>query len=64
MRRVAVILSIVFIVLIFAIARYVLFNNSMVNAGYAAVLLVFALVSVSFCRKTNKKHIKKLTVRT
>ena len=47
----ALILSVIFIILTFIGAGYVLFNDGKVNAGYACVPMVFALVSISFYRK-------------
>lgn len=44
-------LSIAFIILTFIGAGYVLLNDGKVNAGYACVPMVFALISISFYRK-------------
>lgn len=49
-RKLTLILSIVFVILTFAGAGYVLFNGGRVNAGYACVPMVFALISISFYR--------------
>lgn len=45
------IFSIVFIVLTFAGAGYVLCSHGQANAGYAVVPMVFSLVGLSFYRK-------------
>ena len=52
MKRVALLLSIVFIILTFSGAGYVLFNQGRVNAGYAVVPMIFALASISFYRQS------------
>ena len=53
MKKAALILSIIFIILTFAGAGYVLYHVGNVNAGFAAVQMVFALVCTAFYR--NKK---------
>lgn len=50
-KKLAFILSIIFIILTFAGAGYILFSGGKVNAGYACVPMVFALLSLSFYRK-------------
>lgn len=50
-KKVVLILSIVFIILTFIGAGYVLLNGGKANAGYACVPMVFALISTSFYRK-------------
>ena len=50
-KNLALILSIIFIILTFIGAGYVLFNDGKVNAGYACVPMIFALISISFYRK-------------
>ena len=50
-KKFALILSIIFIILTFVGAGYILFNSGNVNAGYACVPMVFALISMSFYRK-------------
>ena len=50
MKKAALALSIVFIILTFVGAGYVLCNGGKVNAGYAVVPMVFALVSIIFYR--------------
>lgn len=51
MKKLTLVLSIIFIVLTFVGAGYILVNHGQVNAGYACVPMVLALVSVSFYRK-------------
>lgn len=48
MKRVAFALSIIFIVLTFVGAGYVLYKHGSVNAGYAVLPLILALMSVLF----------------
>lgn len=50
-KRLSLALSIVFIILTFAGAGYVLLNGGKVNAGYACVPMVFALLSISIYQK-------------
>lgn len=50
MQKLVLVLSIVFIILTFAGAGYVLLNRGNGNAGYAAIPMVCALVSISFYR--------------
>jgi len=50
-KRLSLALSIVFIILTFVGAGYVLFNGGKVNAGYACVHMIFELISISFYRK-------------
>lgn len=50
-RKIALILSVIFIILTFVGAGYILFNDGKANAGYACVPMVFALISISFYRK-------------
>lgn len=50
MKKVALVLSIIFIILTFVGAGYVLYNGGKVNAGYAAVPMLFALVSIGYYR--------------
>ncbi|MBU9738100.1 hypothetical protein [Diplocloster agilis] len=49
--KLALILSIIFLILTFAGAGYILYNGGKVNAGYACVPMVIALVSMAFYRK-------------
>lgn len=51
MKRLSLVLSITFVVLTFVGAGYVLFRQGNANAGYAAVLMVFALASILFCKR-------------
>ena len=51
MKKVALALSIIFIVLTFVGAGYVLCNAGEVNAGYAVIPMVFALASLAYYRK-------------
>ena len=46
MKKVTLALSVLFIILTFAGAGYVLFNGGRVNAGYAVVPMIFALISI------------------
>ena len=50
-KKLALILSVVFIILTFIGTGYVLLNGGKVNAGYACVPMLFALISISFYRK-------------
>lgn len=50
MKKAAFVLSIVFIILTFAGAGYILNNDGRVNAGYAVVPMVFALASITIYR--------------
>ena len=49
MKKAALILSIIFIILTFVGAGYVLYNGGKINAGYAIIPMVFALVCIAFC---------------
>lgn len=51
MKKIALVLSIIFIVLTFLGAGYVLSNGGRVNAGYAVVPMVFALASLALYRQ-------------
>ena len=50
-KKLALILSMIFIILTFVEAGYILFKGGKVNAGYACVPMVLALISLSFYRK-------------
>ena len=50
MKKIALLASILFIILTFLCATYVLCHSGEVNAGYAVVPMVFAVVSISFFR--------------
>lgn len=51
MKKLALVLSIIFTVLTFVGAGYVLYHGGRVNAGYAAVPMVFALASITLYRQ-------------
>ena len=51
MKTLILVLSMIFIVLTFAGAGYVLLNDGKVNAGYAVVPMVFALASAWLYRQ-------------
>ncbi len=51
MKKAALALTIIFIILTFVGAGYVLMNEGKVNAGYAVVPMVFALAGFAFYRK-------------
>ena len=55
MKKVLLVLSIIFIVLTFAGAIYVISSKGEVNAGYAAIPMVFALASLAGYRGCKKK---------
>lgn len=50
-KKIALILSIIFIILTLVGVGYILFNSGKVNAGYACVPMIFALISMSLYRK-------------
>lgn len=50
MKRTALVLSIIFIILTLVGAGYVLLNGGKVNAGYAVIPMVFAVTSIAFYR--------------
>lgn len=52
MKKAILIFNIIFIILTFAGAGYVLCNGGRVNAGYAAVPMVFAVAGISIYRRT------------
>ena len=49
-KKAALALSIIFIILTFIGAGYVLYNRGQVNAGYAIIPSVFALAGIAFYR--------------
>lgn len=51
MKKITFVLGIIFVILTFVGAGYVLLNHGKVNAGYACVPMVFALASVAAYRK-------------
>lgn len=50
-KKLALTLSAVFIILTFIGAGYILLNNGKINARYACIPMVFALIFISFYRK-------------
>ncbi len=50
MKKTALVLSVIFIILTFISAGFVLYNRGQANAGYAIIPLVFALSSIAFYR--------------
>ena len=50
-KRLALVLSTVFIILTFVGAGYVFLNAGKVNAGYACLPMIFTLISISIYRK-------------
>ena len=50
-KKLSLVLSIVFVILTFVGAGYILFNGGKVNAGYACVPMIFALLSISIYQK-------------
>lgn len=55
MKKVLLVLSIIFVVLTFAGAIYVICSKGEVNAGYAAIPMVCALASFAGYRGCKKK---------
>lgn len=55
MKKVALILSIIFTVLTFLGAGYVIYSGGRVNAGYAVVPMTFALASNVLYRSRNSR---------
>jgi hypothetical protein len=53
MKKMAFVFSVLFVILTFVGAGYVIYNDGKVNAGYAIVPMVFALIGIDFYR--NKK---------
>lgn len=53
MKKLALFLTILFVVLTFAGAGYVLYHKGAVNAGYACLPMVFSLVCLSWYRREN-----------
>ncbi|WP_177187307.1 hypothetical protein [Oscillibacter sp. PC13] len=51
MKKIALGLSIIFTILTFAGAGYILFNHGQLNAGYACVPMVLGLASILAYRK-------------
>ncbi len=59
MKKVVLILWIVFIVLTFVGAGYIIFNGGRANAGYACVPMVFSLIFGGIYRSILSKEEKK-----
>ena len=55
MKKVMFILSVIFIVLTFAGAVYVLYNGGKVNAGYAVIPMIFALAGIAVYRRCSSE---------
>ncbi len=55
MRKLLLILSIIFTVLTFAGGGYVIVNHGTVNAGYAVIPMLFALVCLVGLKSLKKK---------
>ena len=51
MKKLLLVLGVLFVVLTFVGAGYVLINKGQVNAGYAVIPMLFALVFLSAHRK-------------
>ena len=51
MKKIMFTLSVLFVVLTFVRAGYVIYNAGSVNAGYAVIPMVLALVCIAFYRK-------------
>lgn len=51
MKKAALVICIIFTILTFAGAGYVIYNGGRVNAGYAVIPMIFALASGTFYRK-------------
>lgn len=58
MKKFTLIISILFIVLTFIGAGYVLFHHGNINAGYAVIPMVFAITSTSLYINIIKKESK------
>lgn len=56
MKKLLLVLSIIFIALTFAGAAFVLTSNETVNAGYAVIPMVFALACLIGFRANKGKH--------
>lgn len=51
MRKVALILGIIFLILTFVGGGYVLVNHGQVNAGYAVIPSIWAMICFGYYRK-------------
>lgn len=58
MKKFSLIMSIIFMLLTFAGAGYVLINHGTVNAGYAVIPMAFCLVWVGVYSGQNRKKDK------
>ena len=54
MKRVSFALSVIFVILTFVGAGYVLYNSGKVNAGFAVVPMCLAISSIAFYRKNSR----------
>ncbi|USF29977.1 hypothetical protein [Clostridium sp. MD294] len=54
MKKLVWLLSVVFVILTFLGAGYVLYYNGAVNAGYAVIPMLFALISITYYKKIKK----------
>lgn len=55
MKKLLLVLSIIFVILTFAGAGYVLLNKGTVNAGYACVPMIFTLMFIEAYRTKRAK---------
>lgn len=55
MKRVALVLGIIFLILTFIGGAYVIFNKGQVNAGYAVIPSLFAMVCFGYYRTKGGK---------
>lgn len=53
MRKIALILGIIFFILTFAGGGYVIINHGQVNAGYAVIPSIWAMICLGYYRKKN-----------
>lgn len=56
MRKVALVLTIIFSGLTIVGSIYVLSSGGMENAGYAVIPMILALACLGFCRQDNKSE--------
>ena len=54
MEKIALVLSIIFIILTFIGAGYVLYHGGRVNAGYAVVPMIFSIASNVFYHRIRR----------
>lgn len=55
MKKAAFAISILFIILTFCGAGYVLYHHGEVNAGYAVIPMLFALAGIAFYRRNSRE---------